>query len=291
MNRDPHLVRSSRENIANRLLNALSIASPWALMLVLGWVAGWTVRPTAETLWIFAAMSVLTILGVGIGLHRYFTHRSFQTWPLVRVLLAIFGTWAMQGDITRWVADHRRHHRFSDQRFDPHSPWVDDAGPTHNRITGWLHAHIGWMLFGAATRKDRYAADCLADPIVRWFSAWYWPVAVSGLFGPGLIGWALGGEREALLCVFWAGAFRVVLLHQLTWSVNSFGHMFGTRMPGATDQARDNTLLALLLLGEGLHSYHHQFATAAVNRPAWKDPAGWLLLGLRRLGVVWGFRR
>lgn len=270
---------------ANRRLNAISIGAPLA-----GTIAALTLSPimapSANTLAIFAVFLVMNSVGAGIGLHRYFTHRSFEAHPAIVIALGVLGTWAMQGPLARWVADHRRHHRFSDARFDPHSPYWDDESPIAGRFAGWAHAHFLWMLVGRRTSEERYAKDILKSPLTSFFTRRYWLVAASGLVTPAVIGFLIGGGDEALLCFLWAGCARVTVLHQLTWSVNSFGHMFGAKVEGAAGEARDNRILAVLMIGEGLHSYHHQHPNAAVNQPLALDLGGMIILGLEKAGLV-----
>jgi stearoyl-CoA desaturase (Delta-9 desaturase) len=288
--KDPCISQSSKENWSNRFLNWASISLPWIVMAAMAAAGPWQLAPTAATTVIFIVFFFLTVLGVAIGLHRYFTHHAFKTSTVMKVCLGVLGTWAMQGDITRWVADHRRHHRFADRRFDPHSPWYSDHGPISNRLLGWFHAHMGWMFYGRASQKERYAADCLADRSIAVLSKYYWPIVGLGLVLPAAAGFAVGGEAESYRCLFWAGAARVALLHQLTWSVNSLGHMFGNKVAGSDNESRDNILFALLLLGEGFHSHHHQRPTAAVNEPRHLDAGGWIIRGWEKLGLVWQLR-
>ena len=277
---------------SNRRLNAISILLPatmTGLALALLVVDGWA--PTATTLTLFALFFVLQLLGISVGLHRYFTHQAFRTGRAIRVFLAVTGSWAFQGPIDRWVADHRRHHRFTDAPLDPHSPyWVEDVA-AGSRAAGLFHAHMGWMFTCPLSDPQRYASDILRDPITRWCSAHYWWLCASSVLAPGLLGWLLGGAREGWLCALWGGFVRVALLQQITWSVNSVGHSFGRKLPGSRDESRDIPLLAVLLFGDGLHSYHHRYPTAAMNHPLRLDLNGQLLTLLERLGLVWDLRR
>ncbi len=68
---------------------------------------------------VFAVMYLITGLGITVGFHRLFTHRAFQTKPWLRGVIAASGSMAIEGPITAWVADHRKHHAFSDQHGDP----------------------------------------------------------------------------------------------------------------------------------------------------------------------------
>lgn len=274
----------------NRRQNALSIGVP-----LVGTVAAFlslqVFPPSIVTLAAFISFFVLTGFGITLGLHRYFTHRSFETRPWFSAIIAVAGSWAFQGPIRRWVADHRRHHRFSDCQFDPHSPYFDDYGAITSRLWGFAHSHFLWMLTGLRSSEPRYAADIANDPAANWCSRHYWLSASSGIFAPAMIGLSVGGPGEAVSCALWAGFARVSLLHQLTWSVNSFGHMFGTKQAGATDEARDNPALALMILGEGLHGFHHRFPNAAIKAPLRYDATGALILILEKIGLVWNVKR
>jgi stearoyl-CoA desaturase (Delta-9 desaturase) len=278
----------------NRWLNGVSIATPWLLggaACVLCYVKGIDIAPGKATWQVFVVFMVAQILGVAMGLHRYFTHRAFAcVWP-IKLLLALFGTWGFQGPITRWVADHRRHHRFADRAHDPHSPYWRGDTPITSRFNGFLHAHVLWMVTGQPSDEKRYASDCLSDPMVTWFTRYYWVIALIGLLAPALIALAFFGAHEAARAFIWAGCFRVLMMHQLTWSVNSIGHMFGPTETKSDSAARNNPVLTLLLLGEGLHSFHHKHGTAAVNGSGWADPIGWLVLLGEKCGLLRDLRR
>jgi hypothetical protein len=96
--------------------------------------------------WIDVSLSVgfyvVTLTGVTVGFHRYFTHRSFKANRPTRIGLAIVGSMAFQGPIITWVADHRRHHAYADKEGDPHSPWLFGTSPLAV-ARGFWHAHYG----------------------------------------------------------------------------------------------------------------------------------------------------
>ena len=97
---------------------------------------------------VFAITYVLSGIGVTVGFHRLFTHRSFKTTRTVRAVLAVLGSTAVEGPVTEWVATHRKHHQFSDRPGDPHSPHVDQAPGWRGALRGLVHAHVGWMFRG-----------------------------------------------------------------------------------------------------------------------------------------------
>jgi stearoyl-CoA desaturase (delta-9 desaturase) len=217
--------------------------------------------------WIDVVLSVvfyvITLHGITVGFHRYFTHGSFKSNRVVRVALAIAGSMAIQGPVSRWVADHRRHHAFSDEDGDPHSPWRYGGG-FKGLSKGLLHAHVLWLFDTEQTDQKRFVPDLLADKDVsrvsKLFPVW---VATSlllpALLG-GLISWSWVGVLTAF---FWASIIRVGLLHHITWSINSICHTWGQRPFKTKDRAVNVWWLALISGGESWHNLHHADPTCA----------------------------
>ena len=107
--------------------------------------------------------------GITIGFHRYFTHGSFKAKRPLRIALAVMGSLAVEGPVVRWVADHRKHHKFSDAEGDPHSPWrFGETVPALMKGLWW--AHIGWMFDEEQTPQQKYAPDLIKDPAIRAIS-------------------------------------------------------------------------------------------------------------------------
>jgi stearoyl-CoA desaturase (Delta-9 desaturase) len=288
---NPHISESVAVNRAKRLTNVASLGLPPLLGYCLLVYTPVTWQPSLFSILLAMLFFVLGSMGLGIGFHRHFTHHAFKTTPVGKAVLGILGSWSLQGPIIGWVADHRRHHRFADQQYDPHSPWADDKGLINNRVAGWFHAHIGWKFSVAESDENRYVPDLLKDPVVMFVSRHYWPLAILGLLLPGLIGFAYGGWSECLTCLLWAGCIRAILLNQFEGVANSVTHLFGTQVEGAQDKSRDNLWLTVVLMGEGLHSYHHQNATVAVNEPSKFDAFGHFIMLCARLGLVWDLRK
>src|SRR5207253_593981 len=128
---------------------------------------------------------------------------------------------AIEGPVVRWVADHRKHHAFSDADGDPHSPWR--YGESFRAVAkGFWYAHIGWLFDVEQTNQNKYAPDLIADPdIVRVSRAFPHLTAVSLLL-PALVGglWSMSWVG-AVTAFFWASLVRVALLHHVTWAINS----------------------------------------------------------------------
>ena len=205
----------------------------------------------------------LTGLGVTVGLHRYFTHGAFKANRGLRIALAITGSLAFQGPVTKWVADHRRHHAFSDKAGDPHSPWA--FGTSTAALTkGFLHAHIGWLFGRQRTNATRFAPDLLADRDIRMVDRMFLPLAAASLLLPALIGGLVTMSWwGALTAGFWAGLVRIALLSHVTWSVNSICHIFGDRPFLSRDRSTNVWALSVLSFGESWHNLHHADPTSA----------------------------
>jgi stearoyl-CoA desaturase (delta-9 desaturase) len=275
----------------HRTLTGTVTVVPFLALGVAGWQA-WGHALRAADLAIFAVMYVATALGVTVGFHRHFTHRSFKTRGPVRVLLAVLGSAAIEGPVISWVADHRKHHAFSDQEGDPHSPHIGHGGGI---LRGLLHAHLGWLfVHDQRGKRSRYAPDLLADPAVgvvdRLFLVW----ALGGLALPFGLGYALGGSVTAgLTGLLWGGAVRLAVLHHVTFSINSLCHCFGRRRFATGDESRNLAWLALPWMGEAWHNNHHAFPTSAAHGlRVWElDPSALVIRGLERTGLAWDVRR
>jgi stearoyl-CoA desaturase (Delta-9 desaturase) len=206
---------------------------------------------------------LLSGFGVTVGFHRYFTHRAFKANRVLRNWLAITGSTALQGDVITWVADHRRHHAFSDKEGDPHSPWL--FGTTPGALAkGFFHAHFGWLFGRDRTNAARFTPDLLADGdiarISRLFPLW----TVLSLLSPALLGGLITMSWwGALTAFFWAGLVRVAVLHHVTWSINSICHMIGERPFAAQGKATNLWPLAIVSMGESWHNLHHADPTCA----------------------------
>ncbi len=252
--------------------------------VAVAFVAGLHVLAVFGVLHLIFAFSWWTVLAGGLmylacglsitaGYHRLFAHRSYQaTWP-VRLLLLIFGAASFQRSALLWSAEHRIHHRYSDEEQDPYSV-----------VHGFWWAHVGWVVSKAGPYE--FPKDLEADPLMRFQHRFWLPLALGfGLAFPALLGLLWGDPLGAFLV---AGALRIVMTWHATWSVNSFAHTFGSRPYSKTQSARDNFWVALLTLGEGYHNFHHRFQRDYRNGVRWYqyDPTKWLLSILNRVGLV-----
>ena len=176
-------------------------------------------------------MYLFTGLGITVGFHRHLTHRAFKAKPWLHGLLGILGSAAIEGPVISWVADHRKHHAFSDEEGDPHSPHVDHGHGWSGAIRGLFHAHMGWLFIHTQRgNKERFAPDLIKDPIISWVDRTFLYWAIGGLLLPFFLGWVIGGTLFAAVTgLLWGGLVRVFVLHHFTYSINSLCHVFGNR--------------------------------------------------------------
>ncbi len=280
------VLNETRDRIATGIVTAVPIL---ALGLVVWQVWGDFLRWSDVI--VFAIMYVATGLGITVGFHRYFTHRSFKTSRPVRATLAVLGSAAIEGPVISWVADHRKHHTFADQEGDPHSPHVDHGVGFRGAFKGLLHAHVGWLFIHTQRGlRRRYARDLIDDPIVNFVDRKFFYWAIGGLVAAFLLGWAIGGSLYAgLTGLLWGGAVRMLVVHHVTFSINSLCHFFGRRRFETDDESRNLLWLAPFSFGESWHNNHHAFPTSAEHgMRKWElDWSALLIRAMERVGLVW----
>ena len=191
----PEMVPIEHET-SDRVVRTIVFLAPPAALALGGWLA-WGGALHWQDLVVLAITYTLTGLGITVGYHRLFTHRSFKTTRTVRALLAVLGSMAVEGPVIEWVATHRKHHRFSDQRGRPAQPprrTMRRGGAA--RCAGSAHAHVGWMFRGKdMANPGRYAKDLLADRDLRFISRTFPLWVVVGLALP--FGAGRGADRLA----------------------------------------------------------------------------------------------
>ena len=205
----------------------------------------------------------LTGLGITVGYHRFFTHGSFKAPRPVKIALAIMGSYALEGSINQWVADHRKHHKFSDEIGDPHSPWR--FGTSRKAIgKGLLFAHMGWLFSEEQATVDQYAPDIRDDKDLQRINNSFPIIVVMTFLLPGIIGGLITWSWLGFLTgMFWGGVVRVALVHHVTWSINSICHVFGKRPFKSRDLSSNVAWLAIPSFGESWHNLHHADPTCA----------------------------
>ncbi len=251
-----------------RLINLMAVTVPFA-GLVVAIALLWGVAFNWVYLALLGGMYFATALGISVGYHRFFTHRSFKTPRPMAAILAALGSMAVEGPVLQWVAVHRCHHQHSDDHDDPHSPHTHGTS-LWGIVRGMWHAHMGWLLRARPCGLARYVRDLRKDPLVRRMSQLFPVWVLLGLLIPAALGGLLTLSWTGVLLGFiWGGLVRIFLVHHVTWSINSVCHIWGTRPFHNHDESRNNAIFGVLALGEGWHNNHHAFPTSARHGLRW----------------------
>lgn len=237
---------------------------------------------------LFLLFYLLTMLGVEVGYHRYFSHRSFQAARPVQALLAILGSMAAQGGVIFWVAHHRRHHQYTDQENDPHSPHLHGQD-LRGRLLGFWHAHLGWVLEGEISNSAVFAKDLLRDPVISSINRTQHIWVLTGLLLPAVLnGLIVGTWMGVLQGLLWGGLVRIFVGQQVVNATNSICHLFGTRPFRSEGKSTNNIWLAIPSVGQSWHNNHHAFPSSAIAGLRWwqVDVGTWFIRGLEWLNLA-----
>ncbi len=250
-------------------------------------------QDVAPVAWVtLVAMYLLTGLGIEFGYHRLLSHRALQTGKVLEMMFSVLGSMAGQGRLLYWIANHRRHHQYSDTADDPHSPHL--TGGSGNEVSlgllkGLWHAHVGWVFSKQLTNCALFAADILRKPHLMWVDRHFLSLTVIGLVLPAALCGAVAGTwNGAIDGLLWGGFARIVLINQATWSVASLCHVFGARPFKTDDHSGNLFLVALVSFGAGWQNNHHAFPNSATTSIHWwqADITKWFINLLSVCGLV-----
>jgi len=277
--------------LQRRITLVLTVMPPLAVVAAI--ISLWGTRISGTDFGIMLGFYAFTCLGVTLGYHRLFTHKSFRAAQPVRVALAVAGSMALEGSTIAWVATHRRHHAYADQFGDPHSPHLATAKGLRGVLAGLAHAHIGWLFDSEQSDRDEWAPDLVAEPaIARVDRSFGWLTLVTFLL-PALVGLLLSGTLGGMVSAFlWGSLVRIALLHHVTWSINSICHFYGREAYQARDESKNVWPLSIISFGESWHNNHHAFPwSARLGLRAWQVDPGWYMLRvLRAARLVWNVK-
>tara|TARA_R110002167_G_scaffold81072_1_gene222262 strand:+ start:4162 stop:5304 length:1143 start_codon:yes stop_codon:yes gene_type:complete len=262
-----------------------------AIFLITGLIALFIVPYEAfthgfDSFEIIACIALIYFSGMSItaGYHRLWSHKAYEANPVIKVILAIGGAMALQNSILHWSSDHRIHHKHVD----------DNESDPYSAKMGFWYSHIGWMLREYQVHRYSDYSNCRdlqKDKVVMWQHRHYLAIMLSANFGvPILLGW-LNNDIWGMLLL--AGVFRLVVVHHVTFFINSLAHIWGRQPYTDKNSARDNDILAFFTFGEGYHNFHHIFEYDYRNGIRWWqfDPSKWLIRGLSFVGLAKNLRR
>jgi len=240
-------------------------------------------------LWLMVGGYVFTGLGITVGYHRLFTHKSFKTNRFMTAFWAILGSSALEGPVLRWVGMHRLHHQHSDHDLDPHSPHLHEGKTMVDMLKGVWHSHMGWIMFACPVDLNKYTPDLRKDKMLLFIDRTFGWWVLLGLIIPGIIAYAVTGTFVGgLLGVLWGGFARIFIVHHITWSINSACHLWGKQHFRSHDESRNNALFGVLGLGEGWHNNHHAFPASARHGLRWYQfDLSWMVIkGMSLIGLA-----
>jgi len=226
--------------------------------------------------------------GITVGVHRLWSHRSYEAAFSVRLLLMLCNSVANQGSIFHWARDHRVHHKFSETDADP-----------HNATRGFFYAHIGWLYVKkhpdvVKAGRELDFSDLKEDATVMfqkkldpWFTlymAFVMPAQVATLWG-----------EPFWNAFFVAGALRYCVVLHFTWCVNSAAHLYGDHPYDVLSYPAENPWVSYMAVGEGWHNWHHKYpfdyAASEFGISSQFNPSKLMIDSFAWLGLVWGRKR
>ncbi len=249
----------------------------------------WGVGIGGLDLTLFLSLYFFTGLGITVGYHRLFTHRSFKAVRPLRILLAFAGSLAVEGSPIDWCATHRRHHAFADQYGDPHSPHLAQATGIKGVLLGLWHGHMGWLFDDEATDPNEWVPDLAEDKEIMAISKAFPWITIGSFIAPPILAFAITQSFGAAVTAFvWGSLVRIFLLHHVTWSINSICHFYGKEAYKARDESKNVWALSSLSFGESWHNNHHAFPwSARLGLRFWQVDFGWYAIkGLRALHLA-----
>lgn len=222
----------------------------------------------------------LTGLSITAGYHRLLSHQSYKAHPLLKFFFLFFGAGAFQNSALKWCRDHRIHHQHCDKKDDP-----------YNIKKGFLHAHIGWVFYQETNTDFSNVRDLSRDPMIRLQDRRIFMIGgFSGIILPIIIGFLIGYPIGGFAIIAMA---RIVVVHHMTFFINSLCHMIGKENYDGQSTAKDSFWMAFFTFGEGFHNFHHTFQADYRNGIAWYhyDPTKWLIKGLSLFNLAFNLKK
>jgi stearoyl-CoA desaturase (Delta-9 desaturase) len=211
------------------------------------------------------------MFGITGGYHRYFSHRTYKMGRVMQFLMALLGVICVQKGPLWWASHHRRHHKYSDEPEDIHSP----------RQRGFWWSHMFWILVKRHNKTEwERIKDMSQYPELRFLEKAHMLFVVG--FAVAL--YFIGG----LTALMWGFFVSTALLWHGTFTVNSLAHVWGSKRYDTSDDSRNNVFIALLTMGEGWHNNHHHYQRSTRQGFYWWeiDVTYYVLTAMSWVGLV-----
>jgi len=244
---------------------------------------------SAESLLFAFILWPISGFGITVGVHRLWSHRSYEAAFPLRAFLMLCNSLANQGSIFHWARDHRVHHKFSETDADP-----------HNATRGFFFAHMGWLFVKKhpdviKAGRELDFTDLLEDPVVMfqkkldpWFTLYVCFVM------PAQVASRCWGE-DFWNAFFVCGALRYAIVLHFTWLVNSAAHLYGDHPYDVLSYPSENPLVSFCSIGEGWHNWHHKYpfdyAASEFGVSSQFNPSKLFIDLMAMLGLVWDRKR
>jgi fatty-acid desaturase len=204
---------------------------------------------------------LIFLLGASCGLHKYSSHRSFETKnDAIKGFMLFCSTILSLGSNISWAATHRKHHKFSDKPEDPHSPNINESA--------WRSIKLWFYYFPTYHISPRTVKDLTVDPLHKFFHKYYFKIVIAYIVVLALI-------DIKLLCYFYfipviygftAISYITVLAHK-TW----LHKLIGYTNFDSDDLTFNSQLASVFVPGDGNHNNHHARPAACRNKFTARD--------------------
>jgi stearoyl-CoA desaturase (Delta-9 desaturase) len=227
--------------------------------------------------------------GITVGVHRLWSHRSYDAALPLRVFLMLCNSIANQGSIFHWSRDHRVHHKYTETDADP-----------HNATRGFFFAHMGWLFVKkhpdvVKAGRTMDFSDLKEDPVVMfqkrvdpWFALYMCYVMPAQVAS-----WGWGENFWSAFFV--AGGLRYCIVLHFTWLVNSAAHLMGDHPYDVLSYPAENPFVSWCSVGEGWHNWHHKYpfdyAASEFGVSSQFNPSKLFIDACAAVGLVWGRKR
>jgi stearoyl-CoA desaturase (delta-9 desaturase) len=198
------------------------------------------------------------VVGINIGFHRYLTHRSFETNPIIDKFLLVVGCLCLVGTPLSWTISHINHHAYADEDGDPYSP---------HRLTLW---NFLMTRFEPIKHPRLGAKTIFRNTTAMWLHENYFKVIIAYCILLALI--------DPMLVIY-CWCIPSLLALYILLITNIVCHLGGYKNFDTKDQSHNNIFISIITLGEGWHNNHHADPSRWNQKIKWweLDPTSWII--------------